>query len=287
MTHSMTAFASHTHYHESGMIQWDIRSFNHRYLDLHFVLPPGFGVLETPCREITRGTLHRGRVDCQLSFTPAKSTALFKLNETLLTQLIATYHSIENRLSLNTPLNPIDLLRWPDLLQVAQPQIEALSPSLLDALQTALTDLLATRRREGEKLAASFTPRLQSITAILERVRTRLPQVLNLQRQRLLHKLAEASSTLDSPRLEQEIVLFAHKMDVAEEMERLNIHIQEVSRLLNTPGHHGRRLDFLMQEMNREANTLGAKTNDSDIIHASVEVKVLIDQMREQIQNIE
>ena len=287
MTHSMTAFASHKTHDENGVVQWDIRSVNHRHLDLRCFLPPNFSALETRFQELLRKHLRRGRIDCQLTFTPAKSTMQFSLNEALLEQLLKAYRHIEAGLEQDSKPRPMELLKWPGLLQITESDVESLFPALAATLDTAAKDLVAARKREGSKLANSIRERLQSIQTILETIKTRLPQVLESQQKRLLKKLDEAKVTLDPHRLEQEIVIMAHKMDVAEELDRLGIHIKEVERLLEAPGNHGRRLDFLMQEMNREANTLGAKTNESDIIHASVEMKVTIEQMREQIQNIE
>ena len=287
MTYSMTAFATHKTHTEYGTFQWDLRSFNHRYLDLHFFLPPHFTSLEIDFRNIIQEKLHRGRVECQLNFEPAKSTSSFNINEGLLEQLILAHHHVDNRLAQTSPINTLELLRWPGLLHINEGNLETLFPSLLDTLQKTLIDLIQTRQREGGKLKNNLLSQLSMIKDILMKIKQRTPLLLEAQRHRLLKKIEDANLTLDPHRLEQEIIILTNKIDVTEEIDRLAIHIDETKRLFDTEGYHGRRLDFLMQEMNRETNTLGAKTNDSTIIHAAIEMKTLIEQMREQIQNIE
>lgn len=289
MTHSMTAFARKTAQGPWGSASCELRSVNHRYLELAVRLPEGLSALEMPCRERLRQQISRGKVDCQFRLQLADSeNAVFQVNRARAKALVSAVQNVMDLLPQVAPISPLDLLRWPEILQtVDQTVSDTLSAILLDLLDETLADFTATRQREGKELDHHFALRLDAIEAALAAFQPRLPDLLAQQRTRLMTRLADAGVTVDPSRLEQEIVMFAHKMDVAEEIERLEAHVTEVRRVLQKEKVAGRRLDFLMQEMNREANTLGSKSNDKETTRTSVELKVLIEQMREQVQNIE
>lgn len=289
MTHSMTAYARKSTEDAFGTVICELRSVNHRYLDLTVRLPEAFSMLEMPFRDAIRQRVSRGKVECHLRFEAAKSDAgEAVVNLAFADTLIRAAQQIIDRLPAPAPVNPTDILRWPGVLQTGEGhRLESIAPALSDLLSAVLTEFISARAREGEDIKKILFQRLDAMTACLARLRERLPQLEQMQRQRLLARFSEAKTTLDPVRLEQEMVLYAQKIDVSEEIERLDAHITEVRRVLMHDKVAGRRLDFLMQEMNREANTLGSKSVDLDTTRASVELKVLIEQMREQVQNIE
>ncbi|NVK40132.1 MAG: YicC family protein [Oceanospirillaceae bacterium] len=287
MTRSMTAFTRQEHQGEWGSLVWEIRSVNHRYLEPHLRLPDSLRDLEGPLREQLRKALSRGKVECTLRFVPETQQQTLSVDRELAEQLINAARDLESLIPDRQPLNPLEVLRWPGVMRESEIDMSAVKKSALELFGKALQDLAAGRSREGAELAQLIEQRLDGIEAVVAQVRKRLPEILQAQRDNLRSRLAELRIELDETRLEQEIALLAQKADVDEELDRLGTHVQEVRRVLKQKDPVGRRLDFLMQELNREANTLSSKSIVTDTTQCAVELKVLIEQMREQIQNIE
>ncbi len=288
MIYSMTAFARTEASGDWGSAAWELRSVNNRYLDVSTRLPEDLRTLEPLTRELIAGRLARGKLDCTLRYQPApRQAAEFTLNRELVERLVDASREIQTLLGQPAPLSSIELMRWPGVVQSVPPDLEEISEVLLQLLNVGLDSLIAMRGREGDKLAGLIEQRCAAAQQVAIEVRESLPRIQEAMRQRVAARLAELTAQLDNDRVEQEMVLLANKMDVTEELDRLDAHIGEVSRVLGSGKPAGRRLDFLMQEMNREANTLGSKSVDATMTRASVDLKVLIDQMREQIQNIE
>lgn len=287
MTRSMTAFARQESQQAWGTLTWEVRSVNHRFLEPHLRLPEQLRELEGVLRETLRKRLSRGKVECMLRFVPEEQAQTLQVNETFAKQLLAATEQMEQLMPVSQTINPLDLLRWPGVLQDVQIDMEEVKREALQLFNKALADLQAGREREGKELAGLIEQRLDAITLVVSDVRTKLPQILQNQRNMLKARVADLSVDLDPQRLEQEVVLLAQKADVDEEMDRLDTHVQEVRRILKQKEPIGRRLDFLMQELNREANTLSSKSIVTDTTQSAVELKVLIEQMREQIHNIE
>ncbi|WP_417227112.1 YicC/YloC family endoribonuclease [Amphritea sp.] len=287
MTRSMTAFARQEAQHEWGSLIWEVRSVNHRYLEPHLRLPESLREIEGPLREALRKKLSRGKVECTLRFVAEAQSQTLTVNEAFARELLDAAQQMENLLQVSKPIDTMDLLRWPGVLQDTSLDMDAVKKAALSLFHTALDELIESRDREGVELAALIDQRLDTITEIVVDVRSKLPGILQAQRDNLKARLEEFKADLDQSRVEQEMVILAQKADVDEEMDRLNTHVQEVKRVLKSKGPIGRRLDFLMQELNREANTLSSKSIVTDTTQSAVELKVLIEQMREQIQNIE
>lgn len=288
MIRSMTAFARAETRSDFGLIACEIRSVNHRYLEPSFRLPDVLRDIEFPLRERLRQALTRGKVDVQYRYEPGDgSHATLALDKALAAQYVAAAAEIDALSRHAAPLNATDILRLPGVVKTHETDAAALQAEALKLFDKALRDFIAMREREGLELARLVEERLAAMVGETEKVRMRMPQILAHYRERLLNRLADIKAELGSERLEQEMVLFAQKIDVAEELDRLMAHIAEIRRVLKEAGSVGRRLDFLMQELNREANTLGSKSVSADSSLSSVELKVLIEQMREQIQNIE
>jgi uncharacterized protein (TIGR00255 family) len=288
MTRSMTAFARESSNGELGQLTWELRSVNHRFLEPHLRLPDELRGLETAVRERLAARLGRGKVDCTLRFAPtADGAARLKINRRLLEQLLVVADEIATRIGEPATPHVIDLLRWPGLLEEPAQDTDAIAAAALALLEQALDGLIAAREREGARLKALILERCEKLAAQVDTVRARMPDVLTAVRTRLRERLAEVKAELDPARLEQEMALIAQRLDVDEEMDRLKVHIAEVQKSLAGNAPVGRRLDFLMQELNREANTLSSKSADAETTHAAVEMKVLIEQMREQVQNLE
>ncbi|GAB6390128.1 YicC/YloC family endoribonuclease [Stutzerimonas marianensis] len=287
MIHSMTAFARAEMAGDHGTLSWEIRSVNHRYLEPHLRLPEAFRDLEGAVRDALRKGLSRGKVECTLRFAEDAAGRSMQVDEARARTLIAAAEDVAALLKQPAPINPLDVLAWPGVIvgDAADPQ--ALGNAALKLFDKALAELKSGRQREGEELARLINERLDAITQETATLRAQVPQMLAAQRQKVLDRCAEMRVELDPQRLEQELVLLAQKSDVAEELDRLATHVGEVRRVLQSGGAAGRRLDFLMQELNREANTLGSKAIDTRSTQAAVNLKVLIEQMREQVQNIE
>lgn len=288
MTLSMTGFARKELAATWGNLSCEMKSVNHRYLETYFRLPDSLKLTEIPLRNLIRKHLNRGKVECQIRFTPQLSQGTdLEVNQTLVQSLAAACQQISETLPATSAINPLAVLQWPGVLAEANLDMEALQTSVLELAGEALHDLIEHRQREGHELARAIEDRLDSISELVADVRKRLPEILASQRQNLADKVAELQVDLDPQRLEQEVVLLAQKADVAEELDRLDAHVQETRHVLKQQGPIGRRLDFLMQEFNREANTLSSKSIVTETTSRAVDLKVLIEQMREQIQNIE
>lgn len=288
MTLSMTAFARQQAELEWGTLIWEIRSVNHRYLEPNFRLHENFRELEGFLREKLRKSLSRGKVECTLRFTPSvQADAQLTVNMPLAAEVKSALDQVNGLLEDPGKINPVDILRWPGVIAEKQTDMKAVMAAAKSLFESTLNELLEGRQREGQELAKLIQQRLDSINAIVSEVRTKMPEILQGQRRSLEDRVAALNVELESGRLEQEIVLLAQKADVDEELDRLDTHVTEVARVLNEKGAIGRRLDFLMQELNREANTLSSKSVVADTTQSAVELKVLIEQMREQIQNIE
>ncbi|HET8730392.1 MAG TPA: YicC/YloC family endoribonuclease [Moraxellaceae bacterium] len=288
MIRSMTAFARAEARGDFGLIACELRSVNHRFLEPGFRLPDVLRDLEFPLRERLRQTLTRGKVDVQIRYEAADSHgAGLELDRELAAQYVRAAGEIDQLARHAAPLNATDVLRLPGVVRTREPDLAALHTAALKLFDTALEQFVAMREREGRELARLIEERLAAMVTETEKVRVRMPAIMAHYRERLLNRLVDVRAELSPERLEQEMILFAQKIDVAEEMDRLCAHVAEIRRVLAEAGPVGRRLDFLMQELNREANTLGSKSVSADSSLSSVELKVLIEQMREQIQNIE
>lgn len=288
MTSSMTAFARVDAQHSWGSLVWEVRSVNHRYLEPHLRLPDNLRELELPVREALRKTLSRGKVECTLRLKLDETSAPeIAIDSQRLTQLIAACAQVEALCPRTAKVDPLAALQWPGVLQSTSVDFQQISADALAEFPQALEQLKAMRQREGAALKQFIEQRLEGIVSEVEEIRPRLPELLQLQREKILQRLHDACIEIDANRLEQELVILAQKADVDEELDRLSTHVTEVRRVLNSNGSIGRRLDFLMQELNREANTLGSKSIDAELTTRAVNLKVLIEQMREQVQNIE
>nr|WP_298171635.1 YicC/YloC family endoribonuclease [uncultured Pseudomonas sp.] len=287
MIHSMTAFARVEQAGANGTLSWELRSVNHRYLEPHLRLPEAFRDLEGPVREALRNGLSRGKIECTLRFADDNAGKLLQIDLQRASQLVAAAENVAKLIQQPAPLNPLEMLGWPGVLVADAADPKALNAAALTLFTETLDELKNGRAREGAELAKLLNERLDSIAAEVVALRELVPQMLAAQRQKILDRCAEMQADLDPQRLEQELVLLAQKSDVAEELDRLVTHVAEVRRVLKSGGAAGRRLDFLMQELNREANTLGSKAFDTRSTQTAVNLKVLIEQMREQVQNIE
>ncbi len=292
MTHSMTAFARREALvgepQAAGRLTLELRGVNHRYLELVLRLPDELRALEPALREGLAARLGRGKVELGLRYTPPEAAGgALAIDDELVKRLSHASREVEALLYNPAPISSLELLRWPGVMRPPSIAAEILQGAALALLEEALEEFIDSRGREGAKLREVIDRRLAAMTEVVAAVRERMPQVLAAQREKLRNRVAELKVELDEGRLEQELALLAQKADVDEEMDRLETHIAEVGRVLAQSGPVGRRLDFLMQELNREANTLGSKSIDTETTAASVELKVLIEQMREQIQNIE
>jgi uncharacterized protein (TIGR00255 family) len=280
-TASMTAFARREATTPWGTLTWELRSVNHRYLEIALRLPEELRVLEPRARELINTRLARGKVDGTLRLQAGDAAAgAIEMNEEQVQRLLVSAGHLRGLYADLSPLRAIDILRWPGVLKVPPLDVDSLGAAALEALATALEDLTATRAREGARLQEFMLQRLQAMEQ-------QVAEAVRIFRERLEARLKELMQQLDPSRLEQEIVLFAHKSDVTEEIDRLTAHIAEIRRVFGQAGPAGRRLDFLMQELNREANTLSSKSTDTRLTNVAVELKVLIEHIREQVQNIE
>jgi uncharacterized protein (TIGR00255 family) len=243
--------------------------------------------IEMELRELARKHLQRGKVDCSLQLTIAQGDGTIAVNEELAIQCIAACEHLASKMSGPAQISPLDILRWPGALKEAEVDKEALKTALTQLFEDTLKQLAEGRKREGEKLKELIEQRLNAIATEVSNVREQLPQLLAAQKQKIMDRLQDVCESLDTDRLEQELVFLAQKADVDEELDRLDTHLTEIRQVLKRKEPIGRRLDFLMQELNREANTLASKSIASDTTQSSIELKVLIEQMREQIQNIE
>ena len=288
MIRSMTGFAQSETGTPQGVLLWELRSVNNRYLELQLRLPELFRPIENDVRQLAAARLGRGRVEASLSLrNPQGQPAASRLNLVLARQLIAHAQTLADDLENPAALSALDLLRWPGVLEQEEQDLSALLPLALAGFESALADLDASRGREGARIEEMFERRLTEIEACVAAVVGRLPTVLVRIRERLAERIASLGIQADNERLEQEIALLAQKLDVSEELDRLTAHIAEFRSNLRSGVPVGRRLDFLVQELNREANTLGSKSADAATTRAAVDIKGRIEQSREQVQNVE
>ena len=288
MTASMTAF-SRTHMSTNwGQLIWEIRSVNHRYLDISLRLPEPLRMIEEAVREKINLQLARGKVESCLRFQVDRNQpGTMSINIGLVDRLTEMSNEIEKRIHESSSIGVTDILSWPGVISDEGIDYDSLATDAVTLLDDALKELVSSRQREGQRLAEMVDTRLITIGEQVDAVRSILPEITGAFRTRLESRLSELKDAMDPGRLEQEVVIFANKSDVAEELDRLESHITETRHALSSIKPVGRRLDFLMQEMNREANTLGSKSSDIRVTNVSIELKVLIEQIREQIQNIE
>ncbi|MEO0435955.1 MAG: YicC/YloC family endoribonuclease [Pseudomonadota bacterium] len=284
--HSMTAFAREAG-NEPVAIQVELRSVNHRYLDCHFKLPDSAKALEPKFREALGRTLKRGKVECQIRIANDERSGELNINESRLREVLGALETVGNASSGLALTNPIDILQFPGVCDSGGEDEEKLHSTLRQLFERALTSLIANRAREGQQLGEFMRQRLDKLIQEVTKVREELPAIRERQEERMRRKFADLEQNVDEGRLEQELVLILQRADVDEELDRLDAHVKEIHHVLDKGGPCGRRLDFLMQELNREANTLSSKAMASTTTQSAVELKVLIEQMREQVQNIE
>jgi len=288
MIRSMTGFARRERQGSWGTLVCELRTVNHRYLETSLRLPEELKTLDNDVRQSITAALRRGKVDANLYLKSAAGTQRsLELDANLLEELVARVEQVRGQLQDPAPVSPIDVLRWPGVVREAEVDIKPVLAAAQELVQEALTELNETRLREGQRIRELLLARCSTMRTQVLAVRARLPEVSRRMRERIVERIAQLGTTPDPERLEQELVLYAHKMDVDEELDRLGAHLEEVTSVLSSGEPAGRRLDFLMQELNREANTLSSKSQDSETTRAAVDMKVAIEQMREQVQNVE
>jgi len=289
MIKSMTAFSSSEIQQDDIVLSWEIRSVNHRYLDISLYMPEGFNSLENDFKEILRKKLGRGKVDAKLVCKNIASSQQgeIKINEALVKNLLDTKYKLEKLTKKSMSFSSMDILQWPGVMDDTQSDFSAYKKPAKSLFIDAIDELIKTREEEGGRLSKLLLSRAKAITKIVKSLRKRRIEVMSALREKVLKKLSELDVSADENRLEQELVYQAQRLDVDEELDRLDSHIDELIAVLERDEPIGRRLDFLMQELNREANTLASKSNDAETTKAAVELKVLIEQMREQVMNIE
>jgi uncharacterized protein (TIGR00255 family) len=284
----MTGYAVKTRDIERGTLQLELKSVNSRYLDFHFRVAEDLRALEMPLRELLAARLSRGKVECRLSFNAAAARAdQLQLNSELLATLKSLNALVRNEMPEAIPLSVNETLRWPGMFGDQGMDFSTLGPEVMALAREALEDFTATRGREGEKLAEMIVDRVHAMRDVVRKVAPRIPEAQALFTEKLRQRLVDALGNASDDRILQEVAVFATRIDVAEELSRLTTHLDEVERVLKQGGACGKRLDFLMQELNREANTLGSKSAITEVSQASMDLKLLIEQMREQIQNLE
>ena len=288
MIFSMTGFSAATIELEYGSLALEMRSVNHRYLDMQIRLPEEMRILEPAFREAISALITRGKVECRVSFTAlASDFTTARLNQPMLCQLVQWNTEVLGILPTARELSVADILRWNGIFESnILPGVE-LHEKVMQLLQQALLEFNATRAREGEKLQDFLLQRVAQIDALRINIAPRIPMAIQAYETKLRARLLDALANQDNERVQQEISLYANKIDVDEELSRLHTHLLEIHRILKQGGSVGKRLDFMMQELHREANTLGSKSVDAEVSRASIEMKILIEQMREQIQNLE
>jgi len=285
---SMTGYAVKTRDLERGTLQLELKSVNSRYLDFHFRVAEDLRAMEMPLRELLAKRLNRGKIECRLNFnaTAARGEQL-QINADLLDALSALGAQVRSRLLDAAPLSVNEALRWPGMFGEQGVDFAALGPVVLALANEVLDEFTASRGREGAKLAQMIVDRVGTMRRIVSDVTPRIPEAQVLFTEKLRQRLLEALGNASDDRILQEVAVFATRIDVAEELSRLTTHLDEVERVLKAGGACGKRLDFLMQELNREANTLASKSAITEVSQAAMELKLLIEQMREQIQNLE
>jgi uncharacterized protein (TIGR00255 family) len=288
MIYSMTGYAVKTRDVERGTLQLELKSVNSRFLDLHFRVAEELRFVEIPLRELFVSRLARGKLECRLAYngSAGRGDQLLLKNDLVDTQADLS-RRVRDRLPDAAPLTVSDVLRWPGIFGDQSVDFAAMAPQVLELAEAVLAEFTATRGREGAKLAAMIAERVARMREIVAAVGPRIPEAQALFTEKLKQRLHEALGASNDDRVLQEVAVFATRIDVAEELSRLVAHLDEVDRILKQGGACGKRLDFLMQELNREANTLGSKSALTEVSQAAMELKLLIEQMREQVQNLE
>ncbi len=294
---SMTGYATASAELDSGSLTLELRAVNHRYLDIQLRMPDELRSFENGLREAITTQLQRGKVECRINYAARSAQSGASLNQDLLQQLAAWNRHVQDAMPDARSLSVADVLRWNGVLETPSASADELRAALLNLMQTALQEFSASRAREGEKLKDFLLQRVDKIEALRSGVMPHVPAAIAAYEQKLITRLREAMQNapvqdagtlgISDERIRQEITLFAGKIDVDEELSRLASHLTEMRRILTQGGAVGKRLDFLMQELNREANTLGSKSVDAEVSRSAMEMKILIEQMREQIQNLE
>jgi uncharacterized protein (TIGR00255 family) len=284
----MTGFARRERQGDWGTLSCELRTVNHRYLEISLRLPDELKALDNEIRQIIGSTLRRGKVDANVYLKTAAGTQRsLELDRGLLDQIVARIEEVRGQVKGAAPVSPLDLLRWPGVVREAELDAAPIIAAALELARETLSELHETRQREGQRIRDLLLARCIAMRTQTQLVKLRLPEVSQRLRDRIKERIAQLGIAPDPDRLEQELVLYAHKMDVEEELDRLAGHLAEVEAALDSSDPAGRRLDFLMQELNREANTLSSKSQDAETTKAAVDMKVMIEQMREQIQNVE
>lgn len=287
MVFSMTAFARGQDSSELGQFCWEIRSVNHRFLDIHMKIPDIFRDMEMQWRNTIKKTLKRGKVECSLSFVAEKISPSLRLNPVVVSSLLQCCSALQNETGVDHTLKAIDVLKWPQAVAQDPIDIGPIEKDITQALANTLDKLVQNRANEGEALKQILLSKLDEMTQLHQKAVQIAPLRIQLVQEKLEKKLSEFAERLDRDRLEQEVVLYAQKLDVDEELDRLQTHLVEARKHLMGNEGSGKHLDFLMQEFNREANTLASKSNHAELTQVALGLKVLIEQMREQIQNVE
>jgi len=288
MIRSMTGFARRERQGEWGTLVCELRTVNHRFLEASLRLPEELRSQDSEIRQAIAAGLRRGKVDASLYLKSSTvGPQLNEINQDLLNELQKRITAVKATVAAEAPLSALDLLRWPGVLKEAERDVSPLLAASLDLVKETIAELNEMRSREGVRMHEVIAQRCDGVATQVQFVKSRLPEIAAKQRERLLARLNTLNVNVDQERLEQELVVFAHRMDVDEELDRLTSHLVEIRSVIASSEPAGRRLDFLMQELNRESNTLSSKSQDVDTTRAAVELKVLIEQMREQVQNIE
>jgi uncharacterized protein (TIGR00255 family) len=288
MIRSMTGFARRERPGPWGTLTCELRTVNHRYLEVSLRLPDELKVLDSDLRQTINNSLRRGKVDANLYLKSAAGSApALELNQEVVTHLLGKLREVERALGTSTPASALDILRWPGAIRETERDVAPILAAAVELAGDALADLNDMRSREGARIRELIKQRCDAMLSVAKAVRARLPEISARIRTRVTERIAALGTSPDNERLEQELVMYAHKMDVDEELDRLDSHLTEIASVIDSKEPAGRRLDFLMQELNREANTLSSKSQDVETTRAAVDLKVLIEQMREQIQNIE
>lgn len=289
MIRSMTGFARVECQYDFGRLSWEMRSVNHRYLDFGLRLPEEFRPLESDIRTCLGQYLSRGKIEANLRLItePGAIGSKLELNLGLARELLTVHEEMARLAGVEQQANISQMLKWPGLIEEKRPDPAPLQTAAMDLLVKAAEELQAGRAREGEQMANAIRERLEGVAVLTASIRSWLPEIRSALKQKMLDRVADLNQPLDPGRIEQEVVILSQKIDVDEELDRLDAHVEEVYRVLDLAEPVGRRLDFLMQEFNRESNTLSSKSIDQRTTQAAVDLKVLIEQMREQVQNVE
>jgi uncharacterized protein (TIGR00255 family) len=287
MIRSMTGFARRERQFPWGMLAWELRTVNHRFLEIGLRLPEELRPAEADIRQSVSAAVRRGKVDCTLHFKASLATTSLDVDESLLGAVTQRAKQVAERAGSAAHINVMDVLRWPGIVRDATRDTAPMVEAALALLAETLSELGRFRDSEGARLQQALEQRCAGLTELAQRVATRLPEIRTRMRTRLSERITQMQVEIDQGRLEQELAMLAQRIDVDEEIDRLRGHIVEIRKAFEAKDPAGRRLDFLMQELNREANTLSSKSQDIDTTRAAVDMKVLIEQMREQVQNIE